>query len=94
MKKILINRSYGGFGISDETIQKYCSIKNIDWHYSIKYDISRDDPVLIALIEEMKEQANGKYSELKIVEIPDDMEWHIAEYDGLEWVAENHRTFS
>jgi hypothetical protein len=28
-----------------------------------------------------------------VVEIPDGVEWEIAEYDGLEWVAEKHRTW-
>jgi len=31
---------------------------------------------------------------LKIVEVPDDANWYIAEYDGLEHVAERHRTWS
>ena len=30
----------------------------------------------------------------KIVEIPADVEWQIQEYDGMEWVAEKHRTWS
>jgi hypothetical protein len=28
---------------------------------------------------------------LTIVDIPDDIEWQIEEYDGMEWVAEVHR---
>lgn len=51
----------------------------------------RDDADLVAVVEEIGTQANGSCSELKIVEIPDDVEWHIDEYDGLEHVAENHR---
>jgi hypothetical protein len=27
------------------------------------------------------------------VEIPGDVSWHIGEYDGVEWVAEDHRTW-
>jgi hypothetical protein len=30
---------------------------------------------------------------LRIVEIPDGVEWHISEYDGIEHIAENHRTW-
>jgi len=26
--------------------------------------------------------------------VPDDVKWHIHEYDGLEHVAEDHRTLS
>lgn len=57
-------------------------------------DVARDDPVLIQVVEELGEKANNRFSELKIVEIPDDVEWEIAEYDGNEWVAEKHRTWS
>jgi hypothetical protein len=50
---------------------------------------------LIAVIEEMGVvNASGKYAELKIVEVPDDVKWHIDEYDGIEHVAEDHRTWS
>lgn len=60
----------------------------------IDYDLKRDDPVLIQVVEELGELANGRHAELKIVEIPDDVKWQIEEYDGLEWVAEQHRTWS
>lgn len=56
-------------------------------------DIERNDPALVEVIEELGEKANGKYSDLKIVEIPDNVEWHIAEYDGREHVAQNHQTW-
>ena len=54
----------------------------------------RSDPDLIAVIEEMGQKANSWASELYIVEIPDDVKWHIHEYDGMEHVAEDHRTWS
>lgn len=57
-------------------------------------DIARDDPVLVQVVQELGEDANGRYAELAIVEIPDDVEWQIEEYDGAEWVAEVHRTWS
>jgi hypothetical protein len=50
---------------------------------------------LIAVIEEMGvAEASGKYAEITIVEVPDDVKWHIDEYDGIEHVAEDHRTWS
>ena len=61
------------------------------WH---SREISRDDPALIAVVRELGEQANGQNAELKIVTIPADVEWQIDEYDGWEWVAEKHRTWS
>lgn len=57
------------------------------------YYENRSDPDLITVIEEMGDAANGWSAEIVIVEIPDDVEWHIGEYDGMEHVAENHRTW-
>ena len=55
--------------------------------------ISRTDPDLIAVIEELKDGANGIFAKLRILEIPDDVKWHIEDYDGSEHIAENHRTW-
>jgi hypothetical protein len=61
--------------------------------YFSDYDIPRDDENLVKVVEALGTAANGKYSELKIVEIPDDVNWMICENDGREWVAERHRTW-
>jgi hypothetical protein len=53
----------------------------------------RSDPDLIAVIEEMGTAANSWAADIAIVEIPDDVQWHIHDYDGMEHVAENHRTW-
>jgi hypothetical protein len=55
--------------------------------------IPRDCPHLVQVVEQLGESANSRYSELKVVEIPDDVQWHICEYDGREHIAENHRTW-
>lgn len=57
-------------------------------------NIARNDPTLIQVIEELGESANGDFARLKIVEIPDDVNFYIDEYDGNEWVAEMHRKWS
>ena len=57
-------------------------------------DLVRNDPILIQVVEELGEFAEGRHAELKIVEIPDEVDWQIEEYDGLEWIAEKHRTWS
>jgi hypothetical protein len=54
----------------------------------------RSDQDLIAVIEEMGKESEGWASDIVIVEVPDDVKWHIHEYDGLEHVAEDHRTWS
>lgn len=56
-------------------------------------DLDRDDPVLVQVVKEMGAGAGGRFAALKIVEIPADVEWQIEEYDGMEWVAEKHRTW-
>lgn len=55
------------------------------------YEIPRDNKDLIKVVEEMGSDVNGSCAKLEIVEIPDDVEWEIEEYDGLEWVSEKHR---
>lgn len=59
----------------------------------LEYDILRNDSALVQVVEELGESANGQYSKLKVIEIPDDVEWCVEEYDGSEWVAEKHRTW-
>jgi hypothetical protein len=57
------------------------------------YKIERNDPALIQVVEEMGEKSFGEHAKLSIVEIPDGVSWTIEEYDGSEWVAEEHRTW-
>ena len=49
---------------------------------------------LVEVVEKLGSLANGGYSDLKIVEIPDDVDYEICEHDGDEWVAEAHRTWA
>ena len=94
MKRIAINKCFGGFGLSDEALDLYKAKTGMgkdDEVYAL--DIKRDDPNLIEVIEELGPMAYGDCAELKIVEIPDDVEWEIEEYDGIEWVSEAHRTW-
>jgi hypothetical protein len=56
--------------------------------------IKRDDPVLVSIVQEMGEAADGDFASLKVVQLPADVDWTIAEYDGQEWVAEQHRTWT
>jgi hypothetical protein len=56
-------------------------------------DVPRDDVALVQTVEEIGQLADGHCAQLKIVEVPDDANWYIEDYDGLEWVAERHRTW-
>jgi hypothetical protein len=49
---------------------------------------------LVQVVEELGKEANGNYAKLEIIEIPDDVDWEIDEYDGMEHIAEKHRTWS
>ncbi len=62
-------------------------------HHLSSRGIERDNPLLIQVIEELGGKANGSGSKLKIVEIPDDVDWTIEEYDGNEHIAEKHQTW-
>jgi len=57
-------------------------------------DVRRDDPDLVAVVEKLGARASGEVAKLKVVEIPDGIEWEIEEYDGSESIAEVHRTWS
>ena len=131
MKKVVINKCYGGFGLSEKATMRYAELKGIklysesdgffkkyylcepeEFHklhkearetgihtksnemYFNQYDIKRDDPILIQVVEEFGEEVNDGYSELKIVEIPSDLDYEIQNYDGLESIHERHSVWA
>lgn len=94
MTKVVINTCYGGFGLSETAKALYCAYANIDPEKYSDYDVDRDCPILLQVIEQLGiDECHGKYAALRIVEIPDDVEWDVEEYDGKEHVAEAHRTW-
>ena len=64
-----------------------------DGSYWYSGDIDRDDPVLVEVVEELGTKANGFCAELKVVEIPDGVDWEIDEYDGNESIEEVHSSW-
>jgi len=96
MTQIVINTRHGGFGLSDMALEMYNGFQLEVGGPVIEYEgeISRDCCRLVAVVQALGEDANGPYARLKIVTIPDDVNWTIMEYDGIEWVAEVHRTWS
>lgn len=54
-------------------------------------EIERNDPLLVQVVETLGAHASGEYADLKVVEIPDGVDWQIEEHDGSEWIAEVHR---
>ena len=55
---------------------------------------ARADPLLVRCVEELGAKASGKHAALKVVTIPDDVQYTIEEYDGSEHIAEKHRTWA
>lgn len=145
--KVVINRCYGGFGLSDAAYEKL-----IEWGIPVKKYMEQDrdpvtqlykeqplndgevifdreltpvgennfndiyhkykgkvaqrrywdcwtqanrsHPLILRVVEELGDAASSELAELKIVEIPDGVEFEIGEYDGIEHIAEKHRTWS
>lgn len=49
-------------------------------------DGNRTDTELVKAVEMLGTAASGKHANLKVVEIPDDFEYRIDDYDGIEKV--------
>jgi hypothetical protein len=89
--KIVINNCHGGFGLSKEALALFNERSGTIITHD--FNIKRNDPILVEIVEQLGEAANEYLAELKVVEIPDDVQWTVEEYDGAEWVAEKHRTW-
>jgi hypothetical protein len=96
-KGIAYEKVSAKYSFKNDTFDYYkAGFAGIDEHMLLDYDMvsDRTDADLIAVLEEMGEDAWSWAAEIKIVDIPDDVKWHIHEYDGLEHVAEDHRIWS
>lgn len=91
-KGIVINRCFGGFSLSEEAYE-YLGLK---WDgYGHAYYDKRDNSKLVECVETLgSEQASGVFARLKVVYIPDDVEWEISNYDGMETVREKSRSWN
>lgn len=94
--KIVVNRCFGGFSLSEKALAELGE----NWSEYGLYEEGRPwredwrhDPKLVEVVERLGDEANGWSAKLEVVEIPDDVEWTIQEYDGQEWIAEKHRTW-
>lgn len=100
--KIVINTCFGGFSISDAAVAEYFrltgkEITNYGHNFNEEDDfwtVERNDPALVEIVEQMGERADGDAARLKVVEIPEGIDWYISDYDGVEHIAEPHRTWS
>lgn len=93
-QKIVINCKHGGFSLSPAAFEAYCAYAGHNPAQFSSWDIPRNCPILLHVIQHLGlGESSGAHCTLRIVEIPDDVKWFIAEYDGKEWVAEAHRTW-
>ncbi len=94
IRRVVINRCHGGYDLSKKAQDRYRELTGItEKDFYVDRDVARDDPYLVQVVRELGSEADGRYAELKIVEIPADVDWTIEEYDGREWIAERHRTW-
>ena len=96
--QVVINTKVGGyFALSKDAIEYIQKkIKDKDQKKSVgsyAFEQDRSNSILIEVVKKLKDKANGKNTILKIVEIPDDIEWQIFAINGEEWIAEKHRTW-
>jgi hypothetical protein len=89
--KVVINTCWGGFGVSDSGSIEYNRRTGV--YLGSDWDISRTDPTLVAMVEEDSKLYSGRSADLRVVEVPADVDWEIKDYDGQEHVAEKHRTW-
>jgi len=81
--KIVYNRCYGGFGLSKAAWERYVELGG---KAESEYDVSRTDPILVQVVEELGMDADGEYAELAIADVPAGTKYRIDEYDGFESV--------
>lgn len=128
MTEIVINKCFGGFGLSVEAQKKMAETgcEHMKWMPEDEYfkstesredrdkfykmcevlgkdgktlddghdmDDARACPLLVNTVREMGKDADGQHARLKIVDIPDGVEWIVEDYDGQERIAEKHRTW-
>jgi hypothetical protein len=98
VNKVVVNRCYGGFGLSlAACVMAEVKGLKIDWYdcnvlsrAKGVYRGSRHDPRLIAVIEELGiEASTGEYAQLEIIELKGNS-YRIEEYDGVETLHEPH----
>ena len=83
--KVVINKCYGGFGLSEQAQNRFAELagKRPFW-----FEIERDDPALVQVVEEMGAAANSAGATLKIVTLPDGVLWEVQDYDGFEYITQ------
>lgn len=94
--KIVKNVCYGCYGLSEKALLRLVEITGKDYiQCQEEYDLCPNDetraaPELVQVVEELGNDASDEFAALIVVEIPNDVEWYISDYDGLETIEEVH----
>lgn len=100
--KIVVNRCFGGFGISIEcrslATKLGCSHMNYDDDEYPQYAHGSDNPRtcmgLVRAVEILgSEKASAELAKLEVIEIPDNTDYEISYYDGIETIHEKHNSW-
>lgn len=83
MTKIVYNACFGGFGLSDEGMNRF---KELGGKTNSRWEIERTDPLLVQVVEELGDEVNTRFSNLQIIDLPEGTKYRIDEYDGNESV--------
>jgi hypothetical protein len=90
----ITNEDNGGMFVTCSTKYLGDKIDKVPKEYYFYYgNIERTDENLIKVVEELGYEADGRCASLEVVEIPNDIEWEIDDYDGQESVHEVHRSW-
>ena len=93
-RKVVINVCYGGFCISELAAERIAQRKSIPLSEVSLHKMDREDPDLIWAVETLGNDSGTAWSKLKVVSIPNDVQYTIVDYDGVESVHEVHRKWS
>jgi hypothetical protein len=88
--KVVINKCFGGYGLSKEAYEALGLVRD---NFGYAYIDDRTNLKLVEVVEKLGGAASGKYAQLKAVEIPDNIDFEINGYDGVETVHEVHRAW-
>lgn len=105
MPKILVNSAFGGYTVSYDLARRagqlgYKRAQKVaeTWEryseYTLQEEEDRIHPAMIAAYEQLAEEGNHEaLNDLRIADVPDDAKWFIDDYDGIETIREEHRTW-
>lgn len=95
MRKVVVNVHPTPFlTLSDRAAAMLAPAKGVDVDTVRTRDLARDDNDLVLAVETLGDEAGGEFTKLRVVEIPDNVEWQIAGGgDRPEFAAEVARTW-